>query len=62
MIRDQILIGAGFVLLFVGFMLGYTIAWWQRGRLAERAVADVSGPETTIVLGDLEARVRRSQA
>lgn len=62
MIRDQILIGAGFVLIFVGFMLGYTIAWWQRGRFAERTVSDVSGPETTIVLGDLEARVRRSQA
>jgi len=62
MIRDQILIGAGFVVLFAGFMAGYTIAWWQRGRLAERDLADVSGPETTVILGDLEARVRRSQA
>ncbi|TFV34571.1 hypothetical protein E4K66_30875 [Bradyrhizobium frederickii] len=62
MIRDQILIGAGFIVLFAGFMLGYSIAWWQRGRVTERVVADVSGPETAIVLGDIEARVRRSQA
>lgn len=61
MIREQILIGAGFILLFAGFMAGYTTAWWQRGRLAERVAADVSGPETSIVLGDLETRVRRSQ-
>ncbi|MBW7966783.1 hypothetical protein [Bradyrhizobium sp. BR 10261] len=54
MIRDQVLIAAG-------FMLGYTIAWWQRGRVAERAIADVSGPETTLVVGDLETRFRRSQ-
>ncbi|WLB43038.1 hypothetical protein QIH93_21050 [Bradyrhizobium ottawaense] len=62
MIRDQILIGAGFIALFAGFMAGYTVAWWQRAQLAERTVVDVSGPETTIVLGDLEARMRRSQA
>ena len=62
MIRDQVLIGGGFVVFFAGFMVGYTVAWWQRGRVAERALVDLSGPETTIVLGDLEARVRRSQA
>ncbi|WP_439363103.1 hypothetical protein ACNJYD_19950 [Bradyrhizobium sp. DASA03005] len=62
MIRGQILIGGGFVVFFAGFMVGYTIAWWQRGRIAARTVADVSGPETTIVLRDLESRVRRSQA
>lgn len=62
MIRDQILICAGFVVLFAGFMAGYTIAWRQRGRLIERVAVDLSGPETTVVLGDLEARVRRSQA
>jgi len=61
-IRDQVLIGGGFVVFFAGFMAGYTVAWWQRGRVAERAVVDLSSPETTIVLGDLEARVRRSQS
>lgn len=57
----NLIVAALSVAAFAGFMLGYSIAWWQRGRLAERALADVSGPETTIVLGDLEARVRRSQ-
>jgi hypothetical protein len=61
MIRDQILIAAGFILFFAGFMVGYSIAWRQRGRHAERDLADISGPETTLVLGDLEARVRRHQ-
>lgn len=62
MIRDQVLIGGGFIVFFTGFMVGYTIAWWQRGREAERTVVDLTSPETTIVLGDLEARVRRSQS
>ncbi|MDA9499295.1 hypothetical protein [Bradyrhizobium sp. CCBAU 11357] len=62
MIRGEILIGGGFVVFFAGFIAGYTIAWWQRSGLAERTAIDVSGPETTFVLGDLEARVRRSQS
>lgn len=32
MIRDQVLISAGFIVAFAGFMLGYAIAWRQRAK------------------------------
>ncbi|MEY9703739.1 hypothetical protein ACFLEY_21575 [Bradyrhizobium sp. YCK136] len=61
-ISTNVAVGAGSILLFAGFMLGYTIAWWQRGRYLDKALEDVAEPQiTTLVVGDLETRFRRSQ-
>jgi hypothetical protein len=63
-ISTNVAIGAGSILVFAGFMLGYSIAWWQRGRYDAHSLAEVlqSVPEpTTLVVGDLETRFRRSQ-
>ncbi|MBR1170517.1 hypothetical protein [Bradyrhizobium liaoningense] len=62
MIRDQVLVGAGFIILFAGFMLGYAVAWWQRGRYDARSLAELLPRDpTTLIVGDLETRFRRSQ-
>jgi hypothetical protein len=62
-ISTNVAIGAGSILVFAGFMFGYSIAWWQRRNYAAQALEDVSAPEpTTLVVGDLETRFRRSQA
>lgn len=61
-ISHNIAIAAGSALVFAGFMLGYAIAWWQRGRYDARSLAEVMDKEQiTLVLGDIEARYRRSQ-
>lgn len=63
-ISVNVAVGAGSILVFAGFMLGYAIAWWQRGRYDARSLEEVvqSAPEvTTLVIGDLETRFRRSQ-
>lgn len=62
-ISTNVAVGAGSILMFAGFMFGYAIAWRQRGGHLERALEEVTEPETaTIIVLDLEARVRRSQA
>jgi hypothetical protein len=62
-ISTNVAVGAGSILVFAGFMLGYSIAWWQRGRYAAQALEDASAPTaTTLVVGDLEMRFRRSPA
>jgi ABC-type glycerol-3-phosphate transport system permease component len=62
-ISTNVAVAAGSIATFAGFMAGYTIAWWQRGRYLAQALQEVAGPETaTIIIHDLEARVRRSQA
>lgn len=64
-ISHNIALTAGFAIAFAGFMLGYGIAWWQRGwwdakSLAELMRVDDDGV-TSLVVGDLEMRIRKSQ-
>ncbi|MFK4622546.1 hypothetical protein [Bradyrhizobium diazoefficiens] len=62
-ISTNVAIGAGSIVMFAGFMLGYAIAWRQRGRYLAHALEEAVAPDaSTIIIGDLEARVRRSQA
>lgn len=61
-VSTNVAVGAGSIIAAAGFLLGYAIAWRQRGRYAAQAVEDTVGPEvTTLVVGDLETRFRRSQ-
>ncbi|WP_409188422.1 hypothetical protein [Bradyrhizobium sp. RDM4] len=61
-ISTNVAVAAGAIVMFAGFMAGYTIAWWQRDRYLEQALEEVTDTETaTIIVLDLEARVRRSQ-
>ncbi|MGM4955672.1 hypothetical protein ACT4MK_09980 [Bradyrhizobium barranii] len=62
-ISVNVVVGAGSIIAFAGFMLGYAIAWRQRGRYVAQALEEATKPEpTTLVIGDLETRFRRSQA
>lgn len=62
-ISVNVAVGVGSIIAFAGFMLGYAIAWRQRGRYVARAVEEATRPEpTTLIVGDLETRFRRSQA
>lgn len=60
-ISINVAVGAGSILVFAGFILGYSIAWWQRGRYDARSLAEVMQSEP-LVVHDLETRFRRSQA
>jgi hypothetical protein len=64
-ISESVMVGACAILIFAGFMLGYAIAWGQRGNYDARSLAEVMeikpGEPTTLVVGDLETRFRRSQ-
>ncbi|WP_262048639.1 hypothetical protein [Bradyrhizobium sp. Bra78] len=63
MISTNVAVGAGSIVAFAGFMLGYAIGWRQRGSQIVRALSEVADPEMTImIVNDLEVRVRRSQA
>lgn len=58
----NVIVTAISIAAFAGFMIGYTIAWRQRGRYLDEALDDVAEPQvTTLVVGDLETRFRRSQ-
>ncbi|MHC2666558.1 hypothetical protein ACMA5K_24265 [Bradyrhizobium diazoefficiens] len=58
----NVIVTAISIAAFAGFMTGYTIAWWQRGRYFDKSLDHVAEPEvTTLVVGDLETRFRRSQ-
>lgn len=67
-ISINVAVGAGSILMFAGFMLGYAIAWRQRRSEPVQPTGVVyhfGGPVDLDQLADLrdgaEARVRRSQ-
>jgi len=63
-ISTNVAVGAGSIIAAAGFLLGYAIAWRQRGHYDARSLAEAMelAPEpTTLVIGDLETRFRRSQ-
>ncbi|BCA04177.1 hypothetical protein [Bradyrhizobium diazoefficiens] len=61
-ISTNVAVGAGSIIMAAGFLLGYAIGWRQRCRYLDKTLDDVAEPEvTTLVVGDLETRFRRSQ-
>lgn len=61
-ISTNVAVGTGSIVMAAGFLLGYAIAWRQRGRYLDKTLDAVAEPEvTTLVVGDLETRFRRSQ-
>lgn len=58
----SVIVTAISIAAFAGFMIGYAIAWRQRDRYLDEALERAAEPEvTTLVVGDLETRFRRSQ-
>lgn len=58
----NVIVTAISITAFAGFMIGYAIAWRQRGRYLDKILDYVAEPDvTTLVVGDLETRFRRSQ-
>ncbi|EJN15713.1 hypothetical protein PMI42_00731 [Bradyrhizobium sp. YR681] len=53
-ISTNVAVGAGSIIAFAGFMLGYAIAWRQRGNYDARSLAEVMRCDPAVRLPDCE--------